>query len=344
VTIPDNDPSTAHYTRIDSIYNLYRAYAYHPFRCPVLDYQAFEEVLIQAVGAEGIVNGLHDGQVEPDMGDINGDDEMQGKGTQMDEDDASGSVSKSSSGSVSNATTAVSAVATTPLATISATAITAEPTAIPSRTPPSPSKTTSLSRLIRLTVRPPDKVIQKSHEAIWESVGMNWKKARTFGWDEGRMVGTRKREVGGTQGRAQVKLKVKEGSGLEEEHGRRKNTGIDSGMSAGVGPGRTVYTGAVTGIIRPGSGPVSGPGVLIRTEMAPNSASMRTPGPPTLRPVEVRPRVPVGLPGRVPPDFVTIWLVPRVFFLQPLVELEIEAEAYDPPFVLLFIIIITIIT
>lgn len=304
MTIPDNDPSTAHYTRIDSIYNLYRAYAYHPFRCPVLNYQAFEEVLIQAVGAEGIVDGLYAGQVEPDTeegnADRNRDDEMQGKGTQMDEDDASGSVS--------NATTAVPAVAMTLLPTIPATAATAEPTAIPSITSTDSSssqpKLNPRSRLIRLTIRPPDKVIQKSHEAIWESVGMNWKKARTFGWDEARMVGTRKREVGGTQGRAQVKLKVKEGSGLEEEHGRRKNTGMNSGMSMGAGAARTIYHGAGT-VAGPGPGP--GPGLGIRTEMSSHPASMRTPGPPTLRPVEVRPRVAVGLPGRVPPDFVTIW-------------------------------------
>jgi hypothetical protein len=302
VTIPDNDPSTAHYTRIDSIYNLYRAYAYHPFRCPVLDYQAFEEVLIQAVGAERVMDDLHDGQVEPDTedgrADGDRDDQAQGKRPEMDEDDASGSVS--------NATTAVPAVAMTPLPTIPATAATAEPITIPSITSTNPSnpqpKPRSRSRLIRLTVRPPDKVIQKSHEAIWESVGMNWKKARTFGWDEVRMIGTRKREVGGTQGRAQVKLKLKEGSGLEEEQRRRKNTGMISGMSMGAGAARTIYheAGTVTG-------PGPGPGLGIRTEMASHSASMRTPGPPTLRPVEVRSRVAVGLPGRVPPDFVTIW-------------------------------------
>ena len=300
MAIPDNDPSTAHYTRLDSIYDLYRAYAYHPFRCPILDYRAFEEVLIQAVGAGGIVDGLHDVQVEPDVDDINGDDEMQDKKTEMDEDDASGSVS--------NATTAVSAVATTSLPTISIAATTAEHTAIPSRTPTNPSnpqpELNPRSRLIRLTIRPPDKVIQKSHEAIWESVGMNWKKARTFGWDERRMVGTRKREVGGTQGRAQVKLKVKDGLGMGEEQRQRKNTGMNSGMSMGAVAGRTVYHGAGT-VTGPGPGP--GPGLGIRTEMASHSASMRTPGPPTLRPVEVRPRVAVGLPGRVPPDFVTIW-------------------------------------
>jgi hypothetical protein len=297
VTIPDNDPSTAHYTRLDSIYNLYRAYAYHPFRCPVLDYQAFEEVLIQAVGAERVMDDLHDGQVEPDMDDINGDDEMQDKKTEMDEDDASGSVSNAT-------TTAKSAVATTPLSTISRTAATAEPTTIPSIISTNPHNSqptpTSRSRLIRLTIRPPDKVIQKSHEAIWESVGMNWKKARTFGWDERRMVGTRKREVGGTQGRAQVKLKVKEGLGLEGEQRQRRNTG----MNMGAGAARTIYHGAGTVM---GPGPGLGPGLAIRTEMASHSASMRTPGPPTLRPVEVRPRVAVGLPGRVPPDFVTIW-------------------------------------
>lgn len=308
MTIPDNDPSTAHYTRIDSIYNLYRAYAYHPFRCPVLDHQAFEEVLIQAVGAERVMDDLHDGQVEPDPDEGNADgdrdDEMQAKRPEMDEDDASGSVS--------NATTAVPAVAMTLLPTIPATAATAEPTAIPSITSTDSSssqpKLNPRSRLIRLTIRPPDKVIQKTHEAIWESVGMNWKKARTFGWDEVRMIGTRKREVGGTQGRAQVKLKVKDGLGMGEEQRQRRNTGMNSGMSMGAGAGRTVYNGAGTNTIpglEPRPGP--GPGLGIRTEMAPNSASMRTPGPPTLRPVEVRPRVPVGLPGRVSPDFVTIW-------------------------------------
>lgn len=303
MTISDNDPSTAHYTRIDSIYNLYRAYAYHPFRCPVLDYQAFEEVLIQAVGAERAMDDLHDGQVEPDTedgrADGDRDDQMQGKGTDMDEDDASGSVS--------NATTAVSAVATTPLPTTSK-AATAEPTSTPSTFPtdssnPQPTPN-SRSRLIRLTIRPPDKVIQKSHEAIWEAVGMNWKKARTFGWDERRMIGTRKREVGGTQGRAQVKLKVKDGLGMEVEQRRRQNTGMNSGMTMGVGVARTIYYGAGTVT---GPGPKPGPGLGIRTEMASHPTSMRTPGPPTLRPVEVRPRVPVGLPGRVPPDFVTIW-------------------------------------
>jgi hypothetical protein len=309
VTIPDNDPSTAHYTRIDSIYNLYRAYAYHPFRCPVLDHQAFEEVLIQAVGAERVMDDLHDGQVEPDPDEGNADgdrdDEMQGKRPEMDEDDASGSVSNAT-------TTAISAVATKPLPTISRTAATAEPTAIPSKTSTKPSDSqptpNSRSRLIRLTIRPPDKVIQKSHEAIWESVGMNWKKARTFGWDEARMIGTRKREVGGTQGRAQVKLKLKDGLGMEVEQRQRKNTGMNSGMNMAAGAARTIYHGAGTNTIpRLGPGPLSGPGVVVRTEMAPHPASMRTPGPPTLRPVEVRPRIAVGLPGRVPPDFVTIW-------------------------------------
>ena len=52
-----------------------------------------------------------------------------------------------------------------------------------------------LPTLIGVTLKSPESMLVKEHESIWESVGMSWKKARAYEWNESRLVETREMET-----------------------------------------------------------------------------------------------------------------------------------------------------
>jgi hypothetical protein len=59
----------------------------------------------------------------------------------------------------------------------------------------SSSHAKKLPTLIGVTLKSPESMLVKEHESIWESVGMSWKKARAYEWNESRLVDTRERET-----------------------------------------------------------------------------------------------------------------------------------------------------
>lgn len=227
------DPGEERYTRLDSVFHLYRAYAYHPFRCPVLDQEAFEEVLF-----EGARTGMSSWKEDDLVGGLPGDAGC--------EDCGKGDASKTSAMTNGNDRPQANG-----------------------RAGPHPRP-----RIIRGTIRSPDKVIQKAHEAIWESIGLNWKKARGYNWAEGEIIKARERERVEKQKERERRVEAKRRVGMANQG----NAVPVPGMETGTGTGR-----------------MSG----------------------GLRQVEVRPRgLPViPPPSTPPPDFVTVWSVPRLAFL-----------------------------
>ena len=211
------EPGEDRYTRLDSVFQLYRAYAYHPFRCPPLDREMFDEVLLESArigmgpcSPDDLVTGLSSGHQVYGDGHGHGDGDVVNGGT--------GSTVVNGDDDVAR---------------------------------PRP-------RLIRASIRPPDKVLQKAHEAIWESIGLNWKKARGFNWDEHEILRTRQRDKEVRQRRQEEKKRMEEARPGRDE----VNTARPAGRPLGV-----------------------------------------------IKQVEVRSKV-VQVPGRIAPDFVTVWSVP----------------------------------
>ena len=132
-------PADNHYTTIESAYHLYRAYAYHPFQCPLLDTDAFIQVVIG-----GSSSGGREGWSGKSWYDVTDEATLAGNPT-------------SQAGSSSHVK--------------------------------------KLPTLIGVTLKAPESMLVREHESIWESVGMSWKKARTYEWNESRLVDTRERET-----------------------------------------------------------------------------------------------------------------------------------------------------
>jgi hypothetical protein len=191
------DTACEKYTRVDSVYEVYKGYTYHPPGCPPLPRESFMDL-------------IQDLEEVETMQDLNAFVSMSSSARTVDAVRPDGDTN-------------------TPISKLDSSSSTAS------------TSTRTRPELIRGTLRPPDKVIQKMHESIWEVVGMSWKRAKAYGWSEQGIETGREKERRETEKKTEmVRRRMREEREARVRAMERDGVGLGMGKTGGVDRDRHV--------------------------------------------------------------------------------------------------------